>query len=83
MIVSVLCLSLVVSWAGLAVVIVAFPGYNHLLLPLVIDFQSTTNDTYIWKSILKPTANWSLFKLIISDQRLIKLKLFFAYICEF
>ena len=26
--------------------------------------------------ILKPSSNWSLFKLIISDQTLIKLKLF-------
>ena len=28
----------------------------------------------IVKYILKPTTNWSLFKLIISDQTLIKLK---------
>ena len=35
------------------------------------------------RCILKPTANWSLFKLIISDQTLMKLKWFFAYICAF
>ena len=34
-------------------------------------------------TILKPSSNWSLFKLIISDQTLIKLKRFFAYICAF
>ena len=28
-------------------------------------------------------SNWSLFKLIFSDQALIKLKRFFAYICVF
>ena len=33
--------------------------------------------------ILKPSSNWSLYKLIISDQTLIKLKWFFAYICAF
>ena len=30
--------------------------------------------------ILKPSSNWSLFKPIISDQKLIKFKRFFAYI---
>ena len=34
-------------------------------------------------SILKPSSNWSLFKFIISDQTLIKLKWFFDYICAF
>ena len=40
---------------------------------------------YRWTSIdiLKPSSNWLLFKLIISDQTLIKLKWFYAYICVF
>ena len=33
--------------------------------------------------ILKPSSNRSHFKLIISDQTLIKLKRYFAYICAF
>ena len=35
------------------------------------------------QNILKPSSNWSLFKLIISDHTLIKLKRIFAFICEF
>ena len=39
--------------------------------------RSTQNISCINKiSILKPSSNWSLFKLIISDKKLIKLKLF-------
>ena len=34
------------------------------------------------KHILKPISNRSLFKLIISDQTLIKLKWIFAYILD-
>ena len=30
---------------------------------------------------LNKISNWSLFKLIFSDQALIKLKLIFAYMC--
>ena len=31
--------------------------------------------------MIKPSSNWSLFKLIISDQKLIKLKCFCLYMC--
>ena len=54
--------------------IITFSQLNKLLW--LLNIYNTLN-------ILKPSSNWSLFKLIISDQTLIKLKWFFSYICAF
>ena len=49
---------------------------SGLLQSMWSRFTLTLQET---RSILKPSSNLSLFKLIISDQTLIKLKWFFAY----
>ena len=40
-------------------------------------------DRPLGQNILKPSPNWSLFKLIISDQTLIRLKLFLPIYVHF
>ena len=55
---------------------VVFHWLANVFMQLASGFMQLIATGCAQHTILKPSSNWSLFKLIISDQRLIKLKLF-------